>query len=232
MAEHPVRSQDTSDGAQGTAADHEHAPADQGTPGAQTAWGRHHDVPDLPAYPGAVDPWAWSHRPARVAVRRDLIPAVSVLSAVSVFGLAVGWLWSALAPGMLVQVVDEGKLAAIRTESYHRFDDLVLFMLLGLGAGIVTGAAVWLLRERRGPVVFVAAVVGSAVAAWLAYQVGLSWAGSRFPLPDAPKLGDVLDLAPRLESAWGLIAWPLGTAIAYGLAAAWNGRDDLGRRLG
>ncbi|WP_018684526.1 DUF2567 domain-containing protein [Actinokineospora enzanensis] len=178
-------------------------------------------------------PLVWAaRRPAGVPVKRDLIPALSVLSAVSVFGLAVGWLWSVLAPGELVQVVENGELAALRTESYHRFEDLVLFMLLGLAAGIVAGGAVWLMRERRGPVVLIAAVVGGVVGAWLAGQVGVAWGASRFPSVGTPGVGDVLNLAPRLESVWGILAWPLGTALAYGIAAAWNGRDDLGRRLG
>ncbi|SDC28935.1 Protein of unknown function [Actinokineospora iranica] len=174
----------------------------------------------------------WSHKPAPVVVKRDLLPAVSVLSTISLFGFAVGWLWSRLAPGQLVQVVEDGGLAPLRTESYHRFDDLVLFLLLGLAAGVVTGVAVWLLRERRGPVMMVAAVLGSGLAAWLAAQTGVSWAEARFVVVGAPALGDVVTLAPRLESGWGIVAWPLGTAFAYGVAAAWNGRDDLGRRLG
>ncbi|GAA3062648.1 DUF2567 domain-containing protein [Actinokineospora globicatena] len=182
----------------------------------------------LPRYP---TPWG-DRVPAQIHVRRDLLPAISVLSTVSLLGLAVGFLWSRLAPGLLVQIVEDGTPAALRTESYHRFDDLVLFMLLGLAAGVITGAAVWLMRERRGPVLLVAAVLGSALAAWLAYQVGLSWAQGRFPLPSAPAVGDVLTLAPRLESAWAVLAWPLGAALSYGIAAAWNGHDDLGRRLG
>ncbi|GLZ42128.1 DUF2567 domain-containing protein [Actinokineospora sp. NBRC 105648] len=174
----------------------------------------------------------WSPRPARVIIKRDLLPAVSMLSTVALFGLAVGWLWSRLAPGVLVQVLEDGKPAALRTESYHRFDALALFLLLTLAAGVLTGAAAWLLRERRGPVFLIATVGGSATAAWMANIVGLAWAQGRFPLPASPAVGDVLTLAPRLESPWFVLAWPLGATLAYGIAAAWNGRDDLGRRLG
>jgi hypothetical protein len=173
------------------------------------------------------------HRPApRVVVKADLLPAISILSFVSLFGMAVGWLWSRLAPAQLVIVGENGKLFPVRAESLHRFDDLVLFVLFGLAAGIVTGAGVWMLRERRGPVVMLAAVIGSGVAAWLAAQVGVSWAEARFVVTGAPNIGDVVAMAPRLETGWAVLAWPLGTAMAYGLAAAWNGHDDLGRRLG
>ena len=146
--------------------------------------------------------------------------------------MAVGWLWSRVAPAQLEVVVEGAKLIPLRAESYHRFDDLALFVLLGLGAGIATGVGVWMLRERRGPVILIAAVLGAAVAAWLAKNVGVAWAEARFAMEAAPKIGDVVLVAPRLDSLWAILAWPLGTAVAYGFAAAWNARDDLGRRLG
>ncbi|MCG8914645.1 DUF2567 domain-containing protein [Actinokineospora sp. PR83] len=204
--------------------------------------------PTTPDHPGpgpaAFGPWhpdddphglseLWpARRPAPVVVKRDLLPAVGVFGVIALCGLALGFLWSRLAPAELVQIVDGGRLIPLRSESHHRFDDLVLFVLMAMGAGLVTGAAVWALRERRGPVYLIAATGGAALAAWLATRVGVSWAEAHYPVPAAPALGDVLTLAPRLESAWAFVAWPFGTALAYGLAAAWNGMDDLGRRLG
>ncbi|HVK23293.1 MAG TPA: DUF2567 domain-containing protein [Actinokineospora sp.] len=174
----------------------------------------------------------WHRPPPKVVIKADLLPAVSLASLIALFGMAVGWLWSRLAPSQLVEVIDGGKLIPLSFESYHRFDDLVLFVLLCLGAGVVTGAGVWMMRERRGPVILVAAVLGSALAGWLAMQVGVSWAEARFIVENPPNVGDVLQMAPRLESRWAAVGWPLGAAVAYGFAAAWNGRDDLGRRLG
>ena len=165
-------------------------------------------------------------------MKADLLPAVSVLSTIAVFGVAVGWLWSRLAPPQLVRQVSPTERFPLTAEDYHPFDDLALFGLLGLAAGIVTGVAVWLLRERRGPVIMVAAVLGAGVAAWLAMQTGLSWAGGRYPVAGAPKVGDVLALAPTLDSVWVLLAWPFTTALVYGAVAAWSSTDDLGRRLG
>lgn len=170
--------------------------------------------------------------PAPVVVKADLLPAVSVLSTVALLGLVVGWIWSRLAPPQLVRQVSETQRFPLTSEDYHPFDDLAVFGVLALGAGVVTGVAVWLLRERRGPVIMVAAVLGAAVAAWLAMQTGLSWAGGRYPVTGAPKVGDVIALAPKLESAWVILAWPFTTALVYGAFAAWSSTDDLGRRLG
>jgi hypothetical protein len=185
--------------------------------------------PEYPIFPTA---YAW-HPPApRVVVKADLLPAVSILSTVSLLGLAVGWLWSLLAPAQRKLIYPDGQAYPLTDESYHRFDDLVVFMFLCLAAGVVTGVGTWYLRERRGPVVLLAAVIGSAVGGWLATSVGTAWAEGRWPAPTSVEPGDVVTVAPMLESGWALIAWPLMTALAYGVLAAMNGMDDLGRRLG
>jgi xanthosine utilization system XapX-like protein len=180
-------------------------------------------------YPQWPYPW---HSPPRskVILKADLIPAVSVLSFVALLGMAVGWIWSRLAPPQRMRILANGQVP-LPVESYHRFDDLAVFVLLSLGAGLFTGFGVWLLRERRGPVIMVAAVLGSVAAAWLATKVGVSWAGSHFAVSGAPKVGDVVSKSPELESSWAILAWPLTTALAYGVLSAWNGMDDLGRRL-
>jgi hypothetical protein len=168
----------------------------------------------------------------RVVVKRDLLPAISVLSTVALVGLAVGWLWSRLAPPQRKVITQDGQPASLTDESYHRFDALVIFMLLCLAAGLVIGVAVWYLRERRGPVVMLAAAAGGALGGWLAMSVGKAWADGRWPVPSSVKPLDIVSVAPVIESAWGLMMWPLMTALTYGVLAAMNGMDDLGRRLG
>lgn len=168
----------------------------------------------------------------RVVVKADLLPAVSVLSLVGLVGILLGWIWSRLAPPEHVRVYDANQLVPLQLESWHRFDDLGVYALLGLAAGIVVGVAVWFLRERRGPVIMIAAVLGGLLAGWLGTSMGVSFAGSHYAIEGAPKLGDVITKAPELESMWVLVAQPLATALMYGLLAGWNGREDLGRRLG
>jgi len=51
-------------------------------------------------------------------------------------------------------------------------------------------------------------------------------------MPASIKPNDTLLVAPALETWWGILAWPLAAALAYGCCTAWNGLDDLGRRLG
>jgi hypothetical protein len=171
-------------------------------------------------------------RRAAVVVKADLLPAVSVASTAALVGLPLAWIWSRIAPAVPGVLSGAGQPVALPSPyGYHRFDDLAIFLLLGLGAGIVTGVAMWMLRERRGPVILVAGVLGAAVAAWLAMHTGLSFAAGRYALSSPPKAGSVFDLAPRLESGWAIVAQPLGTALVYGVLAAWNGTNDLGRRF-
>jgi hypothetical protein len=182
-------------------------------------------------YPAYL-PVAWHRERPRVVIKADLLPALSVASTVALLGLVVGWLWSRLAPPQRMVISQDGTPVPLTGESYHRFDDLVLFTMLGLAAGVVTGVAVWFLRERRGPVIMIAATVGSALGGWLAMQVGTAWAEGRYPVGSKVEVLDVVEQAPQLESAWVLVAWPLLTALVYGVLAAWNAMDDLGRRLG
>jgi hypothetical protein len=194
--------------------------------GEQAAPNRERDYQNFPT------PYVWHPPMPRVVIKRDLLPAVSVLSTVALLGLAVGWLWSMLAPPQRKVITQDGQPASLTDESYHRFDGLVIFMLLCLAAGVVAGVAVWYLRERRGPVFMIAACVGGALGGWLAMSVGKAWAEGRWPVPRSVEPLDIVSVAPVLESQWGLLLWPLGTALIYGVLASVNGMDDLGRRLG
>ena len=182
-----------------------------------------------------VDWPAHEYRPRRrpsAFTGADLLGAVGVLAAVALLGLPMAWLWSRLAPVQVSVVQADRTLAALPPESQHRFDDLALFVLIGFAAGVLSGVAVWLLRQRRGPLALLALAAGSVIAAWLAMRIGLSFVDGRYAdavraaAPDA-----VVSAVPRLESAWVLTAQPLAAVLVYGVAAATNGLDDLGRRL-
>jgi hypothetical protein len=172
------------------------------------------------------------YRRPRVAIKSDLLPAVSVASTAALLGLPLAWIWSRIAPAIPGALDASGHPVALPSPyGYHRFDDLAIFMLMGLAAGLITGVAMWMLRERRGPTILLAGVLGSFIAAWLAMHTGLSFAAGHYTLTTPPKPGAVFNLAPRLETSWVLVVQPLGTALAYGVLAAWNGMNDLGRRF-
>jgi len=164
-------------------------------------------------------------------VRADLVPALAALCAVAVLGLPLGALWAWLAPPEFVARSDRaptpGGVLPFVGQSEHRFDGMAAFVLLGLAAGVLTGAALWLLRRRRGPLILVTTVIGSLIAAWLAMHTGLWLAAARYP--DLASSGAPFPRAPVLESGWVIVAQPFGVVITYSLTTAWNGAPDLGR---
>lgn len=166
----------------------------------------------------------------RVVVRADLLPALSAFSVVAALGLPLGWVWARLAPPQESALTEGAGLAPLLVESYHEFDGLAIFMLLGFGLGAVTAVVLWMIRSRRGPVILVAGVLGSALAAWLGMRAGASFAAGMHPMPPSIRNGQLVDVAPEVPTLWAMIAQPLAVALIYGLAASWNGFDDLGRR--
>lgn len=171
-------------------------------------------------------------RKPTVVIKADLLPAISVASTAALVGLPLAWIWSRIAPSLPGVLNASGQAVPLPSPyGYHRFDDLAIFMLMGFGAGLATGVAMWMMRERRGPVILVAGVIGAFIAAWLAMHTGLSFAASHYALSAPPKPGSVFQIAPMLETSFAIIAQPLGTALAYGVLAAWNSSNDLGRRF-
>lgn len=185
-----------------------------------------------PSWPGAPATTEAPRRvrPPRAFSRADLLGAAGVLPLVALLGLPLAWIWSRLAPPQNSLLQADRTLIALPPESQHRFDDLAVFVLLGVAAGVLSGVAVWLLRRRRGPLVLLALAAGSLAAAWLALRVGVVFADGRYA--DAVRAAapdTVVSAAPRLESAWAVIVQPLAAVLTYGVATATNGLDDLGR---
>lgn len=170
--------------------------------------------------------------PPRVVVKADLLPAVSAVSLISLLGLPIGWVWSRLAPPQESVLGLQGRLTPLLVEAYHGFDAIAIFALIAFAAGLLTSSVLWLVRRRRGPVLLIAGALGSVVASWLGVQLGASFAGGLYAMPANPQLGDLITVAPEVGTYWVLLVQPLAVALGYGLAASWNGLDDLGRRLG
>lgn len=158
-----------------------------------------------------------------------MVPTALVFLVVAVTGLPLGGLWAALAPPRQSNFTNGGPVPQLQTV-YHWFDPVAIFLLIGFTAGLVFGVTLWaLLRRRRGPVIVLAGALGSLAAAWLAIRFGGWVATIAHPLPAAPRPGAAIAVAPRVDTLWAMLAQPLGVAVAYGLAASWNGFDDLGR---
>ena len=214
------------------------APAESAAPSATSASAESAaSVSGAPVATQLIDPvldisWIPVQRRPKVVVKADLLPAVSLALLLAVFGLPLGWIWSRIAPPQRVGVSSNGQVLPLVDETYHVWDDVAIYLLMGLAFGLVAGVAVWLLRERRGPTVMIAAVLGALAAGWLMTKTGVSFAAGDYVVPAGLKVGSLFDLAPQLDTGWILLAPPLGVALGYLVLSAWSGSEDLGRRLG
>lgn len=166
------------------------------------------------------------YRTALMRSRRAAVIPVALTAVFLLLGVLAGWVWHRLAPVELSLVLRDGSTVPLPTESNHVFDGVALFALMGLAAGLVTGAALWQWRSHRGAVVLLAGVLGSLLSAWVAYRGGL-WLSDAPSMPGAA--GSVVALPPVLSSPVVVVAQPLGAALAYGTAVSFSGDDDLGR---
>ncbi|RZT80064.1 uncharacterized protein DUF2567 [Micromonospora violae] len=171
--------------------------------------------------------------------RRPLRTVATVLGAVlalAALGVPLGLLWAALAPDTPVLKTAEGAIyAEPQPEQPIAADGW--FSLLGLAFGLLVALVLWfVLRRRRGPVGLVAVVLGTLLAAPVAWQVGrriglatfdrllaTAPAGQAFSKPADLRAGGVDWLLGVLPVPHGNLLLPaFGAAVMYTLLAGWS----------
>lgn len=174
-----------------------------------------------PAYyaPTTVDVTGGARGPRTGADRLWVKGVVGVATAgvITLLGFPLGWLWSALAPGLPVVINDQRQLLLNDVEGEQRAAAEGTYILLTVGAGMVLAILAWiLLRRFRGLPVAVALAVGGAGMGWLAWRfghtIGLSHA---LALARTAPVGTVFTIPPDLRIKQpGAVAWWHG-AIPY-----------------
>ncbi len=148
--------------------------------------------------------------------------AVSVL-----VGVAFGLVWSVLAPPERVVVVSPGVGAGLTGESLHRFDSLALFVCGAFIAGIVVPVGFWAWTRARGPLLYIGLLIGAVLGSAAMLGVGVLVAGLLNPRPDDPAVGEVVTVAPGLESPLVVVVQALVCSLVVVLLAAMNPHDNL-----
>ena len=154
--------------------------------------------------------------PSRPVVRAQARGGALVALGVVLLGAPLGLLWAAIAPRAAVVVTASGP--SFRDAEGEAFiaADGTLF-LLGLAAGVAVAVPAFLLGRHRAPGVLLGLLLGSALAAALAWRVGVltdDRDAVLAALRDTSIIGDV-DLPLQLRARAALLGWPLGAGATF-----------------
>jgi len=196
----------------------------------------------LVAVPGGSAEFDAPAGPRRPGPVRELLVGLGTLASVVLLGLPLGWLWQLITPRAVLVAADDG-LYYTTPEPEQVFASDGVFILLGLGTGLLLALLSWiLLRRYRGPVQLVALVVGSVggavLAAWFGHRFGLTGfrhfvdaaqPGTRASAPVALRAaGKFADGVPAAQGS--VLAQAIAVVLTYGLLAGMSSEPSLRRR--
>jgi hypothetical protein len=161
------------------------------------------------------------------STRTDLWQAAVIAVAVALTGVLLGLLWLWLAPR--VPLISDGKAVLFAdSEGEEAVGADGMFVLLALGFGVLTAAAVFLFRRSGGVPLVVALAVGGLLGSVLAWRLGV-WLGPSEDVVARARVvgaGTVFDAPLRLAAKGALLAWPLAAMTVHlGLTALFGPRD-------
>jgi hypothetical protein len=143
-------------------------------------------------------------------------------------GVLAGLLWWWLAPRADFRITGSGPVAVGNPSNELFVADDSVFTLVLAAFGLVSGAAAWFLRRRRGVAIVVALAVGGSLMSVLAWQLGelLGTGPTEAELAD---VGTVVTTALQLGSLPALAVAPFTALLVYLLGVLSVRGDDLGR---
>ncbi|MFF4184116.1 ABC transporter permease [Streptomyces sp. NPDC001691] len=161
------------------------------------------------------------------AMKKDLRDAVLVALVVTLAGVALGLLWLWLAPRVPL-VADDKAVFLKDTEGEEAIGGDGTFILIALGLGVLSAAAVFLFRKQGGIALVVGLAVGALLGSVLAWRLGV-WLGPNQDVVAAAKAagkGVTFDAPLKLDAKGALLAWPIAAmAVHLGLTALFGPRD-------
>ncbi|MDI3402987.1 hypothetical protein [Streptomyces cavernicola] len=160
-------------------------------------------------------------------LQTELIQAALVAVVLTVSGALFGLLWGKLAPRVPL-VADDKAVFLKEIEGEQAIGADGTFILLALGFGLVSGAAVFLWRRRGGIPLVVGLALGGLLASVVAWRLGLLLGPGDDVVARAKEAGPgvAFDAPLKLNAIGALLAWPIaGLAVHLGLTALFGPRD-------
>ncbi|MFE6865206.1 hypothetical protein ACFVFS_01475 [Kitasatospora sp. NPDC057692] len=204
----------------------EAAPAPYAAPAPHAA----RDPYALPPEPDLVAAHAQPAEPAAQRLLPELRVGAATVLACLVLGVVMGLLWAWLAPKVPL-VVDGNKILYADPEGEQRAGADSVFVLIGLGMGILTALGAFLVTRKRGGGIAVAVglAVGGLLASVGAWGLG-RWLGpGRDLVAEARKVGNGGHFRADIDlGAYGaVLAWPMAAMVVLlALSAAFGKREE------
>jgi peptidoglycan/LPS O-acetylase OafA/YrhL len=188
--------------------------------------GQEYPTAQIPAVQGYTTP-DWPYQPVREPQHpgREVALAAGAAAVIAALGLALGAVWSAVAPWVPALRTADGAVLA-QPEQEQMVAGEGWYLIITVLAGIVVAVLAWvLLRRHRGvPVllgVVVGAIAGGILAYWLGHHIGLAHA--RY-LADHAAVGTTFSIPPNLRAQqvglWhGWLPYAKGDVLAMAIAA-------------
>ena len=138
-------------------------------------------------------------------------------------GAPLGLLWAALSPRVQVVITEAGvQLAEPASTDFIAAD--AAFLVAAAVAGAVGGLFAWWLGREHGPGVVVGLTLGGLLAAYVAMKVGQQVGLAEVEEAVRARREGLIELSVRLRAREALVAWPVGSLLAYVGASLVRGR--------
>ena len=174
---------------------------------------------EIPIQPGPAGQWPAGGPPSAIqGASPTFIAIAGVIAGTAVLGVAAGFLWAAVAPRALVEVVGPGSADIVNPETNAFFAADGLFILLGVAGGLVSGAVGYALAVRRnGPPAMAGVLAGGLAASLLAKWIGQQSGAAAFNHSLAlGHVGLLLRDPPMVGGLAPLMFWPLAAGLVAG----------------
>ncbi|WEO97992.1 AAA family ATPase [Streptomyces sp. FXJ1.172] len=181
--------------------------------------------------PPAQAPGAGTYEQDGPGMKTEVRDAAVITVAMVLGGVLLGLLWWWLAPHvpLIGDEVDKSWVVYLKdSEGEQAIGVDGTFTLLGLGFGLVSGLAAFLLRRCGGVPLVVALGIGGLLGSLLAWRLGMWLGPGSDVIAHAKAVGKgVTFSAPlKLGAKGALLAWPFAALVVHlGLTAAFGPRD-------
>ncbi|MFB7503908.1 AAA family ATPase [Streptomyces broussonetiae] len=181
--------------------------------------------------PPAGAPGAGTYEQDGPGMKTEVREAAVITVAMALGGVLLGLLWWWLAPHvpLIGDEVDKSWVVYLKdSEGEQAIGVDGTFTLLGLGFGLVSGLAVFLLRRRGGVPLVVSLGIGGLLGSLLAWRLGMWLGPTSDVIAHAKAVGKgVTFSAPlKLGTNGALLAWPFAALVVHlGLTALFGPRD-------